>query len=145
MLVEIKCPYSGNVPTKPSIEHYLQCMCHMHAHSMENCILIYYTPTTLVFYVIKFNVKVWQVLQIPYKYNLEYFTNCNKMAMKLLGQDLEPTDQDDTQRLVNYLSKSMEYTMILEYVQHHAFSYDENIFPTLTIHTIQSCVQIPLN
>lgn len=140
-LVEIKCPFTGLIPKIPSDEYLVQCQVHLEAHNMEKCLLIFYTPTSLIMYVIYRSVSLWNILSTASRQTMEYVREKNLFDMGYRGPPGE-RNEPDSWMISRAISKYIQYDVIFQFIEGYDFSYDSKYFGELTIPTVQERISI---
>ncbi len=140
-LVEIKCPFSGYIPKTPSHEYLVQCQAHMNAHEVEKTLLIFYTPTCLVIFIVYRNVRLWNMLSGASKAVMDYISKRN---LYLMGYGSKPMENNipDMGIISSAITGLSQYHVILEYEEGGDLIYDKNFFQELTIPAIQDRISI---
>lgn len=136
-LVEIKCPFGGYIPKQPPDEYLVQCQAHMAAHPYwDKTLLIYYTPTCLVMFIIYADPRLWGMISVASKSVMEYVSKKNLHVMGYSPQPLQiPTPDIDV--ISSALRRLSRYTVIFEFEEGGDLRYEKNFFQELTIPDIQ--------
>lgn len=95
------------------MEHYVQCLAHLAAHDeYEKCLLIYYTPTCVAFYMIHRVPKLWRALNFRAQQTSDYLTKLNMSRMYKTSEPNYVFDYQDQLILYETILRLREFELV---------------------------------